>query len=123
MLTRETIKNVLDELPENDLIDVYREYLVANDYYDDEFWSMDEFDELMQGMDPWDIASACFYGDFCPAHNYFKFNAYGNLESTDYPSDWIYTDDIAEWLERSGLDALPRYMAEELEEMAEDMAA
>ena len=35
MLTRETIKSALERLTENELIDVYREYLGANDYYDE----------------------------------------------------------------------------------------
>ena len=45
---------------------------------------IDSFDELCDGMKPWEIARACFFGDFNPTHNYWKYDVYGNFESTDY---------------------------------------
>ena len=46
-----------------------------------EVFYMDEFNEIMQGMEPIDIAMKASYGDFNVHHDYFRFNGYGNLES------------------------------------------
>ena len=52
---------------------------------DDAIYSMDDFNELLSGREPWDIARTVYYGEFCPTDSYFRFNVYGNLESTDNP--------------------------------------
>ena len=50
------------------------------------YYDMDEFDELMSNHTPTEIANLIFYGDgFNPNNDYFRFNAYGNLESADWP--------------------------------------
>ncbi len=41
---------------------------------------MHEFNEFMCG-DPLEIANKIFYGDFNPNHEFFRFDAYGNLKS------------------------------------------
>ena len=46
-------------------------------------YSMDEFDELIHGYTPTEIAQKIFYGDFNPNDEYFRFNVYANLVSLD----------------------------------------
>ena len=46
-------------------------------------FSMDEFNEIMEGYDPLEIANRIYFGDFNPNHEYFRFNGYANLESLD----------------------------------------
>lgn len=46
-------------------------------------YSMDEFDEIMNGFEPLEIANRIYFGDFNPNHEYFRFNGYANLESLD----------------------------------------
>ena len=79
----EVVQLVKDEFLEvDDRLDEYYEFL--QDYYpDDVIYPMDEFDEVTEGMTRWEVARAAFYGDFCPVRDFFKFNAYGNLESMD----------------------------------------
>ena len=77
---------------------------------DDYIYFMDSFDEIMDGMTPWEIARAAFYGNrFNPCDDYFYFNGYGNLESfahaDDADGEVIFTGDIAEYIVRTG-DAL-----------------
>lgn len=66
---------------------------------DDAIYSMDDFDELLCGREPWDIARMAYYGEFCPTDSYFRFNVYGNLESTDNPCNegWIDLDELAQY--------------------------
>ena len=97
------------------------EYLSENNP-DKCLYSMDEFDELMNGSVEengalW-LAQRIFFGDFNPNHDYFYFNGYGNLESTDY-ADSYYEDEIdrdyfLEWCDGQG------YLDEYLEEEDED---
>lgn len=107
--TRPTLKELLIECMENmgasELVDLHNSYCDAAGYPDNWIYRMNEFDEIMQGSSPWEVARGAYYsGKFCPANDYFWFNGYGNLESDDFPHggeyDPIYLDDIADYIER-----------------------
>lgn len=73
----------IDEMDKDEIsLSDYSEYLREN-YPDNDFFPMESFDEIMDGTDPWKIARSCFYGDFRPCDDWFRFNGYGNLESMD----------------------------------------
>lgn len=91
----EAIKNIIEDMDDSDAVALHNEYCYETNNYDDEIIEMERFDEICEGMTPSDIANHIFYGDFNPNHEYFHFNGYGNFESTDYPTDWIYPGDIA----------------------------
>lgn len=91
----ETIKNIIACMGESDAVALHNEYCYETNDYDDEIIEMERFDEICEGMTPSEIASSIVYGNFNPNHDYFHFNGYGNFESTDYPTDWIYPGDIA----------------------------
>ena len=44
---------------------------------------MEELDLYLEGLTPTEIANKMFFGDFNPNKDYFRFNAYANLESFD----------------------------------------
>ena len=44
-------------------------------------YNMEDFDEIMEGYTPTQLAERIFFGDFNPNNSYFYFNGYGNLES------------------------------------------
>ena len=91
----DAIKNIIMCMGESDAVALHNEYCYETNNYDDEIIEMERFDEICEGMTPSDIARSIFYGDFNPNHEYFHFNGYGNFESTNYPTDWIYPGDIA----------------------------
>ena len=91
----EAIKNIIESMDESDAVALHNEYCYETNNYDDEIIEMERFDEICEGMTPSDIARSIFYGDFNPNHEYFHYDGYGNFESTDYPTDWIYPGDIA----------------------------
>lgn len=90
----EQIKSILDNY---DFDHLSACYIDAD--FDECFYNMDDFDEVVGGFKPWEIVRAAHYGEFCPTDSYFKFNAYGNLESTDNPvrEGWVDTDALAEY--------------------------
>ena len=77
-------------------LDSYNGYLS-----DDRYYSMDELDELHNGIEPSELLRRAFfgydeetyttdrdgsktYGAFNPNRDYFRYNGYGNLVSADY---------------------------------------
>ena len=90
----EQIKDILNNLDLDELVSCCS-YLDG----DDAIYPMDDFDELLYGREPWEIARAAYYGEFYPADSYFRFNVYANLESTDDPlyEGWIDTNTLAEY--------------------------
>lgn len=97
----EQIKDILDNLDLDELVSCCS-YLDG----DDAIFPMDDFNELLYGREPWEIARAAYYGEFCPADSYFRFNVYANLESTDDPlyEGWIDTNTLAEYAIEYGED-------------------
>ena len=91
----EAIKNIIKGMDDSDAVAFHNEYCYETNDYDDEIIEMERFDEICEGMTPSEIARSIAYGDFNPNHDYFHFNGYGNFESTDCPTDWIYPGDIA----------------------------
>lgn len=91
----EAIKSIIEGMDESDAVALHNEYCYETNDYDDEIIEMERFDEICEGMTPSDIANHIFYGDFNPNHEYFHYDGYGNFESTNYPTDWIYPGDIA----------------------------
>lgn len=104
MTRYEKIKEALEAMDTSDIISIHNEYCNAANFPDNYIYCMDEFDDIMQGRTPWEIARCCYYDDFCPAHDYFRFNGYANLESFDFaPSknSGIFIDDIADYIDRT----------------------
>lgn len=101
MTRYKAIKEVLEEMSSSDIVAVHNAYCDSCNYMGNHIYNMEEFDEIMGNMEPRKIAIACFYGDFCPAHDYFYYNGYGNLESFDYvgDNDPISIDDIAAYVD------------------------
>lgn len=88
-------------------LDSYNSYLG-----DDRYYSMDELDELYNGVQPSEILNRAFYGydsetyttdgsgnreygQFNPNREYFTYNGYGNLVSADYKDYSGYLDEYA----------------------------
>ena len=95
------IENILDNLDLDELVSC-----CSCLDGDDAIYSMDNFDELLGGKEPWEIVRAAYYGEFCPTDSYFRFNVYGNLESTGNPvrDGWVDTGDLARYAVDCGED-------------------
>ena len=92
------IKDLLENMSESKLYTIANEYFDKTEYYDDRIYDMEEFDEIMNGMSPSDIALKIFYGDFRPNDHYFKFDGCANFQSFDYISDEVDLEEIADYI-------------------------
>ena len=62
-----------------------------------EYFDMEELDLVLEGYTPSEVANRIFYGDFNPNDEYFRFNAYANLESANnWDIEEEYRDYISE---------------------------
>ena len=91
---KDRIKEYLENLESSELAILWDEYCGSGDYV----YDMDLIDEIFSGDSPMNILQRAFFGDFNPNHDYFKFNGYGNLESSDYVDELIYIDDLADYI-------------------------
>lgn len=91
--------DAFNELSESEQVCIFNEY--AYRIGEEPIEDMDCFDDLMYGWKPLDIALRVHFGDFNPNHTYFRFDGYGNLESTEFVNWWLedYVDDLADWYE------------------------
>jgi hypothetical protein len=99
-----TIKKILEYFTENE--STFNECIEELDSYngylsDSRYFSMDELNEHFNGQDPIEVLYRAFYGhdadtwttdntgnktygEFNPNRDYFTYNGYGNLVSSDY---------------------------------------
>ena len=108
-------EDVFDDCIEE--LDGYNGYLG-----DDRYYSMDELDEFYRGTDPTELLQRAYFGydeddviidqrgeqhkkEFNPNRDYFRYNGYGNLVSTNYKD---YTSLLDEYF----VDALLQYRQE-----------
>ena len=116
---KDKLRELLENMDDVSLIMAWNEYQ-SNVRGEDEIYPMDWFDEIMEGRSPWEIARCCYYsGKFCPAHDYFWFNGYGNVCSSDYPLDNIYIDDMIDYIIQNN-DSLGNEEIEEILDQGED---
>ena len=94
-MTREqAIRNYVEHLIGDDLAVLLQH---MNDYdgcfEDCVYYDMEDFDGFLSSRTPMEIAQMVYFGvDFDPNDDYFRFNAYGNLES----ANWCDVVDAAE---------------------------
>lgn len=103
-MKKNTIEKIIAYFEENESVfnDCIEELDGYNGYLtDDRYYFMEELDDLYSGAKPLEVLERAYYGhdadtwrtdssgnkeygEFNPNRNYFKFNGYGNLVSTNY---------------------------------------
>ena len=79
------MKNKIKEMLKNDeylTMDIVSQLNSLNGSFETYvLYNMEDFDEMMEGYTPTELAQRIFFGDFDINHDYFYFNGYANLES------------------------------------------
>lgn len=76
ILRSEAFENFIE-----DFIDDYGMGFIQELDPDKAIYSMDEFNDIMYGMSPWDVMCRVCFGDINLNDDYFIFNGYGNIET------------------------------------------
>lgn len=95
----DAILECLNNMDTDDLVAIHNEYCEADNDPDDRIESMIEFDDLLYGKKPSEIADMVSGQNFRSSDDYFWFTIYG-VESSDFVDDMpIYKEDIAKYIE------------------------
>lgn len=97
-MTREqAIRNYVEQLNGDDLAYLLRHMNSYDGCFEEAiYYDMDEFDEFMSNYTPMELAQIIYFGEFNPNNDYFRFNAYGNLESADWPDIVAEAEDLVD---------------------------
>lgn len=96
-MTREqAIRNYVETISNAELVELLQHMNAYDSCFDDAiYYDMDSFDEILDGYTPMEIAQMIWFGnDFNPNNDYFRFNAYGNLESADWRDVEVEAEDL-----------------------------
>ena len=108
IMTREqAITTYVENLSKDEIVELLQHMNGCDGCFEDcVYYDMAEFDDFMSNYTPMEIAQMIFFGgDFNPNHDYFRFNAYGNLES----ANWCDVEAEAEDLKDEIIDHLVNY--------------
>lgn len=107
----ETLVDILQNLDDAQIVDVWNEYCDAIDYTDDRIYGMYELDEMFYGQTAHELLDA-LSDDFSGRDDWMRYTIYG-LESFSNPFDKIDIEDLAVWIadeERDfGIEVLEEY--------------
>ena len=79
-------------------IALHNTYCDAANCMDDCIYTMDEMEEILDGVDKWELVRMIQFGDFDFKKEFWGFNGYGNLDSYDALELPIYAEDIADYI-------------------------
>ena len=96
-MTREqAIRTYVENISGDELVELIQRMAFYDGSFEDAiYYDMEDFDEFLVGRTPMEIARMICFGDyFSPNDEYFRFNAYGNLESADWPDVKVEAEDL-----------------------------
>ena len=96
-MTREqAITAYVEKISDDELVELIQRMSFYDGSFDDcIYYDMEDFDEFLAGHTPMEIAQMICFGDyFSPNDEYFRLNAYGNLESADWPDVKLEAEDL-----------------------------
>lgn len=96
----EQLTTLLNALDDEDIVDVHNHYCEERNNYDDTIYPNDDatLDEIMGDCSFSEAACKLNYSPYNYTDDYFWFNGYGNLKSSNDPRENIYIDDIARYI-------------------------
>ena len=104
MTCYEAIKELMGEMFETELLDIYNAYCEATDSDGKCVYTMEDFDDIMGCRSPMEIAEmASNSSSFCSGCEFFWINSDDTLESSDFiPDGMIDMENIAHYICKSG---------------------
>ena len=95
---RQKLVDYIDGMGIEEKIELHNSYCDAANCKDDCIYSMDEMEEILDGVDKWELVRMVQFGDFDCTKDFWNFNGYGNLVSYNAWELPIYAEDIADYI-------------------------
>ena len=98
MTKREKLIDYINGMGVEEKIALHNTYCDAANCMDDCIYAMDETEEILDGVDKWELVRMIRFGDFDFMKEFWGFNGYGNLVSYNAWELPIYAEDIADYV-------------------------
>ena len=98
MEKRQEIVDYINEMGVEEKLALHNAYCDAANCMDDCIYTMDEMEEILDGVDKWELVRMVQFGDFDCTKEFWGFNGYGNLVSYDAWELPIFASDIAGYI-------------------------
>ena len=95
MEKRKKLVDYINGMGIEEKIELHNAYCDAANCMDDCIYAMDELEEVLDGVDKWELVRMVQFGDFDCMKDFWGFNGYGNLVSYNAWELPIYAEDIA----------------------------
>ena len=95
---RQKIVDYINDMGVEEKLALHNTYCDAANYMDNCIYTMDELEEILDGVDKWELVRMVQFGDFDCTKEFWGFNGYGNLVSYDAWELPIYAEDIADFI-------------------------
>ena len=95
---RQKIVDYINGMETEEKIALHNTYCDAANCMDDCIYTMDEMEEILDGVDKWELVRMIRFGDFDFVKEFWGFNGYGNLVSYNAWELPIYASDIAGYI-------------------------
>ena len=92
--TYEAVLEYLENLDVDDLISFHGNYCRRSSYEDEIYLNDEDFFADYFPNNVIDAVRAVSFGEYNLHDKYVQFNGLGNLQTTDYPTEWIDLDDL-----------------------------
>ena len=100
MTKREKLIDYINSMNVEEKIALHNTYCAAANCMDDCIYAMDEMEEILDGVDKWELVRMVQFGDFDCTNDFWGFNGYGNLVSYNAWELPVYAEDIADYVLR-----------------------
>ena len=120
MTKRERLIDFINGMDVDEKIALHNAYCDAANCMDDCIYAMDDMEEILDGVEKWELVRMVQFGDFDCMKEFWNFNGYGNLVSYNAWELPIYASDIADYVLRRedslGNDEIKEILDEDEEE-------
>ena len=121
---RQKLVDYINGMGVEEKIALHNTYCDAANCMDDCIYTMDEMEEILDGVDKWELVRMIRFGDFDFMKEFWGFNGYGNLVSYNAWELPIYAEDIADYVllrgDSLGNDEIQYILEEDEEDEQED---
>ena len=98
MEKRKKLVDYINGMGIEEKIALHNTYCDAANCMDECIYTMDEMEEILEGVDKWELVRMIRFGDFDFMKDFWGFNGYGNLDSYNAWELPIYAEDIADYI-------------------------
>ena len=100
MTKREKLVDYINGMGIEEKIALHNTYCDAANCMDDCIYAMDDMEEILDGVDKWELVRMIRFGDFDFMKEFWGVNGYGNLVSYNAWELPVYAEDIADYVLR-----------------------